>query len=66
MRLAAAMGSRRLEFLRSSIDRRNNTSTDQILLELKCVERLKSELDYANSRILKNFQLILVMDEEEG
>jgi hypothetical protein len=43
----------------------NLTSIDQIMLEVRCIDRLKDEVDHANAIILKNFQIKLVMDEDD-
>ena len=61
------MENRTSDFISSSIDRQANlTPTERILLEGKCVEKLKMELDWANVHILKSFQLRLIMDEEDS
>jgi hypothetical protein len=60
------MESRISDLISSSIDGPTYiTPADRILLESKCVEKLKMEVDYANSYILRSFQLKLVMDDDE-
>lgn len=65
-RYITPMETRSPDFISASIDRPAYlTPSDRILLESKCVEKLKMEVDWANAHVLRSFQLKLVIDGEE-
>ena len=43
----------------------NLNPIDQVVLEIKCIDRLKAEIDHANAHILKSFKVKLIMDEDD-
>jgi hypothetical protein len=60
------MENRIPDFISSSIAGQTYfTPTDRILLESKCVEKLKAEVDWANAHVLRSFQLKLVMEGDD-
>lgn len=41
------------------------SAVEQILIEIKWIDKLQRELEYGNNYVLKSFTLRLVIDEED-